>query len=104
MAKPEHLARVITMRLAGSVSACSRIRFEGRALGRLWEAYERKAVPRHHPRWEPGALAAPAGICRVLRPSQAASYPVSWRARSWWAGNKTSLQNTSALPQGLAAT
>jgi len=23
----------------------------------------RKAVPRHHPRWEPGALAAPAGIC-----------------------------------------
>ena len=22
-----------------------------------------KAVPRHHPRWEPGALAAPAGIC-----------------------------------------
>jgi hypothetical protein len=32
-----------------------------------------KAVPRHHPRWEPGALAAPAGICaggaeRNLRP------------------------------------
>ena len=23
----------------------------------------REAVPRHHPRWEPGALAAPAGIC-----------------------------------------
>jgi hypothetical protein len=23
----------------------------------------RKAVPRHHPRWEPGALTAPAGIC-----------------------------------------
>src|SRR6516162_2685499 len=23
----------------------------------------RKAVPRHYPRWEPGALAAPAGIC-----------------------------------------
>src|SRR5437660_6642987 len=23
----------------------------------------RQAVPRHYPRWEPGALAAPAGIC-----------------------------------------
>jgi hypothetical protein len=23
----------------------------------------REAVPRHHPRWEPGALAAPAGNC-----------------------------------------
>src|SRR6516164_8513448 len=27
----------------------------------------RKAVPRHYPRWEPGALAAPAGICAGAR-------------------------------------
>ena len=31
---------------------------------RIREAvFTREAAPRHHPRWEPGALAAPAGIC-----------------------------------------
>jgi hypothetical protein len=43
------------------------------AQARIREAvFTREAVPRHHPRWEPGALAAPAGICagaeRNLRP------------------------------------
>jgi hypothetical protein len=34
------------------------------AQARIREAvFTREAVPRHHPRWEPGALAAPAGIC-----------------------------------------
>jgi hypothetical protein len=34
------------------------------AQARIREAVlTREAVPRHHPRWEPGALAAPAGIC-----------------------------------------
>jgi RNA-directed DNA polymerase len=30
---------------------------------RILAPVARKAVPRHHPGWEPGALAAPAGIC-----------------------------------------
>src|SRR5467141_3294405 len=33
------------------------------AQARIREAVIRETVPRHHPRWEPGALAAPAGIC-----------------------------------------
>ena len=34
------------------------------AQARIREAvFTREAGPRHHPRWEPGALAAPAGIC-----------------------------------------
>src|ERR1035437_7973770 len=34
------------------------------AQARIREAVlPREAFPRHHPRWEPGALAAPAGIC-----------------------------------------
>ena len=34
------------------------------AQARIREAvFTREADPRHHPRWEPGALAAPAGIC-----------------------------------------
>ena len=32
---------------------------------RIREAvFTREAAPRHHPRWEPGALAAPAGVVR----------------------------------------
>ena len=64
------------------------------AQARIREAvFTREAVPRHHPRWEPGALAAPAGICagaeRNLRPYRDRPLPASsaigvvrWRRRN----------------------
>src|SRR6516164_5530825 len=43
----------------------------------------RKAVPRHYPRWEPGALAAPAGICAGgEEKSSSLPRPPSWQGES----------------------